>query len=103
MSENILRDICKNGDIKWTLHALNRIRERKIVSSTVINTIIHGVVVVHYDDDNPFPSWLMYNGDKNAPLHVVASTDGEKIHIITTYIPSLDEWEDDFKTRKENG
>ncbi|MCL1877887.1 MAG: DUF4258 domain-containing protein [Defluviitaleaceae bacterium] len=92
---------CKKGNIKWTLHALNRIRERKIPATSVVGTILNGEVLTHYHDDKPFPSWLIFNFDEKHPLHVVASTDDEKAYIITAYEPTLDEWEHDFKTRKE--
>ena len=93
-------DILRDNQIKWTLHALSRMRKRKISPDAVINTIQSGDVIKHYHDDKPFPSWLIYNNDSKLPLHVVASTDGKSTYIITTYQPSLDEWEDDYKTRK---
>ena len=96
-----LRELCRAGHIKWTLHALNRIRERKIASIDVVDAMIQGEVIMYYHDDKPFPSWLIYNQDVFRPLHVVASTDGSKAHIITAYVPNLDEWEADCKTRKE--
>ena len=96
-----MRNVCKKGHIKWTLHALKRIRERRISSVAAIDTIVNGEIVAFYDDDKPLPSWLIYNADSVSPLHVVASTDGDKTYIITAYIPTSDEWESDFLTRKE--
>jgi len=98
---NILRDICHDNKIKWTLHALERIRERGISFNAVVNTILHGEVITYYHDDNPFPSCLIFNSDIGSPLHVVASTDGKTVYIITAYIPTFDEWECDYKIRKE--
>jgi len=96
-----LRVMCHDNQIKWTSHALKRIRERNISSKDVISTITNGTAFVHYYDDKPFPSYLIFNGDKKSPLHVVASTDDETVYIITAYIPTLEEWENDFMTRKE--
>ena len=101
LNVDILRDICAKGSIKWTEHALKRIRERKITSSDVIDTIIHGEAIMHYHDDKPFPSWLIYNGNCDAPIHIVASTDGSSVYFITAYVPTSDEWENNFITRKE--
>ena len=97
-----LRTLCRTGKIKWTLHALMRIRDRKIQSEAIVNTLIHGEEVAYYDDDKPFPSHLVFNGDCESPLHVVASANAEFAYIITAYIPSLDEWESDYKTRREH-
>jgi len=97
---DILRDVCQDNQIKWTLHALSRIRKRKISSGAVISTILNGDIVKHYHDDKPFPSWLIYNNDSKSPLHVVTSTDGKYVYIITAYVPTLDEWEDDYVTRR---
>lgn len=97
-----LQDICRDNKIKWTLHALKRIRERKISSNTVINAIIHGEAITYYHDDKPFPSYLIFNGIEDSPIHVVASTDSSTVYVITAYIPTLDDWEDDFKTRRKD-
>ena len=101
ISIEALRGICRTSKIKWTLHALKRIRERKILSSAVIDSILQGEAIVHYHDDKPFPSYLIFNGDNTSPLHVVASADADTVYIITAYIPTLDEWESDYKTRRE--
>ena len=101
MDIEVLRALCRDEKIKWTIHALKRIRERKILSASVIDAVLSGEIITQYQDDKPFPSCLIFNNDNAAPLHVVISTDKEKIYIITAYFPTLDEWENDYKTRKE--
>ena len=76
-------------------------RERKISSNVIINTVLYGEIIKQYEDDKPFPSYLVYNKDIHKPIHIVVSTDDENLYIITAYTPTLDEWERDFKTRKE--
>jgi hypothetical protein len=95
-----LRELSRKNKIKWTLHALKRIRERKISANAVVSALVTGVIIERYQDDKPFPSCLILSMVDGSPLHVVASSDGESVFIITTYIPTLDEWENDFKTRK---
>jgi len=97
-----LRALCSNDNIKWTIHALKRIRERKILSDMVENTVLSGEIIKQYQDDKPFPSCLIFNSDYDEPLHVVVSTDNEKLYIITAYCPTFDEWESDYKTRRES-
>ena len=36
----------------------------------------------------------------NVHIHVVVGIGKDGVQIITAYIPTLDVWEDDFKTRK---
>jgi len=97
----MLRGICLVRKIEFIFHAFERMRERKIPSNMIFNTIMSGEIIKQYEDDKPFPSVLIFNKDTNNPFHVVVSTDGESIYIITAYYPSSSEWESDFKTRKE--
>jgi len=95
---SVLRRLCLGGKIKWTLHALERIRERKILVEAVVNAVLSGVAIEQYQDDKPLPSCLICSGEK--PLHVVVSTDGNIVYFITAYYPSTNEWNDDFITRR---
>ena len=96
-----LRYLCRADKVKWTIHALKRIRERKVLSDAIINAVLSGEIIEQYQDDKPFPSCLVFNSDNSAPIHAVVSSDNESVYIITAYIPSLDDWECDYKTRKE--
>ena len=75
-------------------------RERKILSDAIINTVLYGEIIKQYEDDKPYPSCLVFNNDFSKPLHIVVSTDNDNIYVITAYAPSQVEWENDFKTRK---
>ena len=97
-----LRVFCRDNKIKWTIHALKRIRERKILPDTVIDAVLSGNIVEQYKNDKYYPSCLIFNEDYTEPLHAVVSTDNVNISIITAYVPTPDDWESDFKTRKEN-
>lgn len=97
----ILQKLCERGKIKWTLHALKRIRERGIKSSDVLEWIKHGEIIEDYPHDRPLHSCLIYGIAGAKHLHSVVSRDGETLYIITAYIPNLNEWENDYKTRKE--
>ena len=96
-----LRALCCENKIKWTLHALKRIRDRKILSDKVINAVLSGEIIEQYRDDKYFPSCLIFNCDYDEPIHAVVSIGNGTVHIITAYNPTLEEWESDFKTRKE--
>ena len=52
-------------------------------------------------DDNSYSSKLNYYNNSENPLHVYSEY-GEKCIIITVYKPSLDEWKEDYMTRRRN-
>ncbi|MCL2098819.1 MAG: DUF4258 domain-containing protein [Oscillospiraceae bacterium] len=99
---NDLRALCRDDKIKFTLHALKRIRERKISSDKIIDAILSGEIIEQYQNDKYFPSCLIFNNNYNEPIHVVSGIGSGKVYIITAYNPTLNEWESDFKIRKEN-
>jgi hypothetical protein len=43
---------------------------------------------------------LLGEGTDHQPLHVVCAPKVEYLAIITAYLPSRDQWEDDMRTRK---
>ncbi len=87
--------------IKWTLHALKRMRERKIKSDEVIACIMSGKIIEQYPSDRPLPSCLISGKSASRYIHTVTSSDTKEIYIITTYEPNQFEWENGFEERKE--
>ncbi|WP_338076022.1 DUF4258 domain-containing protein [Acetobacterium wieringae] len=55
-----LRIFCIEGKIKWSLHAMKRLRERKISIDDFINCINIGEIIEPYPDDYPHPSCLIF-------------------------------------------
>ena len=61
-------------------------------------------VIEEYLQDAPLPSYLVFGRDMhNRVIHVVVAIDeyGENLRIITSYRPTLEQWEDNLKTRKK--
>ena len=97
-----LKKLCSDETIAITQHANRRFNERGISLDDIETAIFSGKIIEEYPDDKPFPSCLILGkSEKNLPLHIVASTDEEFLYIITAYYPSLEKWENDFMTRKE--
>lgn len=92
----LLQKLCNENKINWTLHAIKRIRERKIKMAEVISCIKYGKIIEDYPDDKPLHSCLICRY-----LHTVVSSDGNEVCIITTYIPNPEEWDNNFELRKE--
>ncbi len=98
-----IRKLCGNGKIKWTAHVLARLQERAINPSDVKECISRGEVIEEYENDYPHPSCLILGQTlDNRSLHVVIGITRESLWFITAYYPSLDKWNDNLKTRKEN-
>ena len=95
-----LRKLAEEGSVKWTQHAMKRMRERGIKMDAVYECIQIGEIIKQYPDDRPLPSCLLCAVNEEKAIHVVLSSDGEFINIITAYYPSEEIWEADFKTRK---
>lgn len=83
----------------WRKHALERMLERGIGRVEVISAARNGEIIEEYAQDFPYPSCLLYNLE-NEPLHVVAALEGQKCFVITVYRPNPEEFESDYKTRK---
>lgn len=103
MNKPKLKEALANSTIEWRKHALERMLQRNISRVSVKKTIAFGEVIENYNNDIPFESALFLYID-TIPLHVVASFDEKKmiIYVITAYIPDSDNFEDDFKTRRNN-
>lgn len=97
-----LRTLCSNGLIKWSRHALKRLRERHISTRDFKQCIMVGDIIKQYPDDRPTPSCLILGWiTEEVALHVVVGYDSDYIYAITAYYPDKDKWESDMKTRKE--
>ncbi len=87
----------------YRIHATQRMFERDISGEDVRNVLHAGWVIEKYGDDYPFPSVLACGADEGGRmLHVVASFDPATkiVYIITTYIPSVQKWGDNFTRRR---
>ena len=101
MNIEIYRKLCKDDTIAVTQHANRRFNERGINLDDIESAVLNGEIIEEYPDDNPLPSCLILGKSAdNLPLHIVASADEEFLYIITAYYPSLQKWNEDFKTRR---
>ncbi|MDP3465379.1 MAG: DUF4258 domain-containing protein [Sulfuricurvum sp.] len=84
----------------WRKHALERMLERSISRNEVIQCAYNGEIIETYPEDFPYPSSLVLQVEGKI-LHIVMALNDEECYIITAYRPNLDEFENDFKTRKK--
>ena len=98
-----LRKICTLENIEITLHAARRLEQRGISINDVIACIMNGEIIEQYPDDYPYPSCLILGyAISQTYLHVVVGSNMTTLWIVTAYYPDLNNWESDYKTRKEN-
>jgi hypothetical protein len=97
-----IRQSISQRKIIWRRHALERMLERGLSRSVVLDVASNGEVIEDYSADRPTPTALLLGWDKKHPIHVVLSIepDGE-VAIITAYEPSLDAFESDYRTRRK--
>ena len=97
-----IRNLCQDECIAMTKHAKMRLSERNITIETIKRAIQTGEIIEQYEDDTPFPSCLLLGvAEPNNYIHIVLSIDNGYLYIITAYWPNDNDWESDYKTRKE--
>jgi len=89
-------------EIIFSQHAVQRMFERGIQTNALRAVIESGEVIGEYPDDQPFPSCLILGWLEDRPIHVVIAIDAisRKCYIITAYVPGLDLWNPDFRTKR---
>jgi hypothetical protein len=92
----------KFKQIIFSGHALKRMFERSLSEKDIIDVIRDGEVITQYSFDKPYPSCIILGFVRDVPLHVVIGIDSENqaAVVITAYIPDLETWTVDFRTRR---
>jgi hypothetical protein len=90
--------------IIYTFHALDEMNaeDEMIMTEDVRFVVLNGEVIEDYPGDKRGRSCLMLGiPDNRRPVHVVCAPKEEYLAIITAYIPTLEKWEPDYKTRRK--
>jgi len=102
--DNFIAIVRKAGKKKLLFlpHAVNQmIRPERMITSAEIRTIIEkGEIIEDYVEDQRGHSCLILGiGAEGRPIHVVCSPKNDYLAIITAYLPSTDEWNENFRER----
>jgi hypothetical protein len=83
-------------------HAVRQMsRPDRMISTTNIRTVIeHGEVIEDYPEDIRGHSCLILGFADKRPVHVVCAPKDDCLAIITAYLPSSQDWEEDYRKRK---
>ncbi len=90
--------------ILFTTHALNQMSSvpRMISKDEIREVISRGAIIEDYPDDPRGHSCLiMCETNKQRAVHVVCSPRDGYLAIITAYIPNIEKWETNLKTRRK--
>jgi hypothetical protein len=93
----------ESARILYRVHAVNQMFDRKISEKEVTEIVTRGKVIEEYQDDSPYPSYLLLGEGNDRPLHVVMAynnVDNEVI-VITAYEPDASKWESGFMRKKK--
>lgn len=90
-------------ELIYSNHAVKQMFSRAISTDEIEYALENGEAIMDYPDDKPYPSKLMLAFCNERPIHIVCSYNAEDktTVIITAYEPSLEIWENDYKTRKK--
>ena len=99
-----IKSCIERRKIRWTYHVNMRLKGRSIPRKVILSSVDTYEIIEEYLKDKYLPSYLIYAEYENQIIHVQIATDFENdnITIVTTYKPTLDKWEKDFKTRRKS-
>ena len=80
-----------------------RLKGRFIPREAILSSVNTYEIIEEYPKDKYLPSYLVYAEYKGEIIHIQIATDLENnnVTIITAYKPTLNKWEEDFKTRRK--
>jgi len=83
-----------------TNHARIEAKKDTIRMDDIVESLCSGELVEDYPEHRRGHCCLMFGWSAERPIHSVCRVIKNEILIITTYIPTLAEWQPDFKTRR---
>ena len=97
-----IRNCVKLRNIKWTYHVNMRMKGRSISRQVILNSFEEYEIIEEYPKDKYLPSYLVYSRYQNKEFHILFAVDIEddNVRVVTAYYPDLEEWKEDFKTRR---
>ena len=97
-----IRNCVKLKNIKWTYHVNMRMKGRSISRQVILNSFEEYEIIEEYPKDKYLPSYLVYSRYQNKVFHILFAVDIEEdnVRVVTAYYPDLEEWKEDFKTRR---
>lgn len=90
----------KNGEYVYTLHAEIERKADDLTFYQIENALLDGEVLDAHPDLGLGESCLVLGFSENIPIHIVCGWRGEKVAIITVYVPKPPKFIDPWTRRK---
>lgn len=89
--------------VLWTYHVNMRLTARFIPRAAILGSVARFDVIESYPEDKYLPSYLVRTEHEGETFHVLFAADvpNGEVRIITAYRPAPDEWDQDFRKRRE--
>jgi len=88
--------------VRHTFHALKEEMKEGLTAREVEEALLQGFELVEdYPNDPRGHSCLILTWIKEKPVHIVCAPHEEALIIVTVYIPSREDWEENFKARRK--
>lgn len=98
-----IREKILSDQYEYTLHAEIERKADDLCFYQIEQAILTGEIIEHYPDDGRGESCLILGFSDNIPIHVVCGKRGERIVIITTYVPKPPKFVDPWTRSKKGG
>jgi hypothetical protein len=98
-----IRKCVRQGKIFWTYHVNMRLRGRFINRRAILQSHERYEIIEEYPKDKYLPSYLVYSEYQGDIFHILFAVDlvGENVRIVTAYRPNPEEWDEEFRTRRD--
>lgn len=98
-----IRDCLAQQRIRWTHHVSMRLKQRLLSSDVLLRAAGSLEVIESYPDDKYLPSFLLRGDCDGQVFHAQVATDveGSNVRIVTMYVPSPLEWNEDYRIRRQ--
>ena len=88
---------------EYTLHAEIERKGDDLTFYQIEEAILAGGILECYPDDNRGESCLVVGFSENIPIHIICGRRGDKIVIVTVYVPKPPKFVDPWTRSKEYG
>jgi len=92
----------KKRNVRHSLHALKEEMREGLTAQEVEDALLKGFELVEdYPNDPRGHSCLILIRIKDKPVHIVCAPHEEALIIVTVYVPSIEDWKQNFRTRRK--
>jgi len=79
-----------------------RLQQRFLRRETLLRGVASLELIESYPQDKYLPSYHL-RGEREGQIfhaHIAADLDGRNVRVVTMYLPSPDEWDSEFRSRR---